>query len=170
MMRNFKLYAAVVIGLIVNFGLAGALHAQTTEFSYQGFLNDNAASANGSFDFEFRLYDAVSGGTLQGTIQRLNITVTNGVFSVSLDFGAAAFPGADRYLEIAVKPTSGGSFTTLAPRQKIGRTPYAITSGAALQAVNSTQLGGLPASQYVLTATANRTRRFSARQARPGLS
>ena len=147
-MRKDNLYGFISIAaLIVIFG-AHAIYAQSSEFSYQGFLSDASASANGSFDFEFRLFDAVSGGASQGTIQRSAVPVTNGVFSVSLDFGAGAFPGADRFLEIAVKPSGGGGLTTLAPRQKIGRTPYAVT------ALNSANLGGVGAGNYVLTTDA----------------
>jgi len=158
MKRKNILEKILLLFLILTFGTAA--FAQTAEFSYQGFLTDANASANGNFDFEFRLYNAASGGSLQGTIQRLNVPVQNGVFSVSLDFGAGAFPGGDRFLEIAVKPAGGGALTTLAPRQKIGRTPYAVMSGFALQAenslnantaANSLQLGGVAANQFVLT-------------------
>lgn len=119
---------------------------QTTEFSYQGFLSDNSASANGNFDFEFRLFDVATGGAAIGTIQRSNVTVINGVFSVVLDFGA--FPSANRFLEIAVRPPGGTTITTLAPRSKILSTPYATN------AQNSSQLGGVNFNQFVLTGDA----------------
>jgi len=58
------------------------------------------------------------------------VTVTAGLFTVPLDFGACptCFNSAARFLEIAVKPTSGGTFTTLGPRQRqpITANPYAI--------------------------------------------
>src|SRR5262245_41307772 len=113
---------------------AGSLAmGQTTAFTYQGKLADNNIAANGNYDFEFKLYDTVGVGTgiQQGSaIQRLNVNVVNGLFTVSLDFGACAscFTGADRFLEIGVKQTSGSTFTTLAPRQPISSTPYALKS------------------------------------------
>lgn len=113
-----------------------AATAQTTEFSYQGFLNDNNASANGSFDFEFRLFDVSTGGTALAAQQRTNITVINGVFSVTLDFGG--FPAATRYLEIAVRPSGSGALTTLTPRSKILSTPYATNALNAQNAANAT--------------------------------
>lgn len=131
--------------------------AQSTEFSYQGFFADTSAPANGTFDFEFRLYSAPSGGSLEGTNSRPSVLVTNGVFSVTLDFGAGAFPGADRYLEIRVKPTSGTTFTTLSPRQKLGRAPYAISSvtadvaNVATTANNALSLNGFNSAQFVQT-------------------
>ena len=42
-----------------------------------------------------------------------------------LDFGAA-FDGGDRFLEISVRPDGAAEFTSLAPRQPITSTPYAI--------------------------------------------
>jgi hypothetical protein len=72
-----------------------------------------------------------------------NVIVTNGTFTVSLDFGACAscFTGATRFLEIAVKPNSGGSFTTLSPRQQITTTQYAIKSLNATTATTAEGLG-----------------------------
>jgi hypothetical protein len=50
------------------------------------------------------------------------------LFTVTLDFGAAAFPGFDRWLEISVRTNGSGSFATLSPRQALTPTPYAITA------------------------------------------
>ncbi len=105
--------------------------AQTTTFTYQGSLIIGGSVANGSYDLQFKLYDQLSGGSLQGspnTVTVSSVVVTNGVFTVDLDFGVSGFPGAARYLEISVRPTSSGSFTTLSPRQQLTSTPYAIRS------------------------------------------
>ncbi len=56
------------------------------------------------------------------------MSVAAGIFTVQLDFGASVFPGAARYLEISVKPTSGLTFTTLGPRQPLTSAPYTIRS------------------------------------------
>src|SRR5688572_21329012 len=138
--------------------------AQSTAFTYQGRLTDNNQPANGIYDFEFKLFDALTGGMQDGTPrQALNVAVTNGVFTVLIDFGAGAFPGADRFLEIGVRPAGGEAFTTLTPRQPITLTPYAIKSASATQAdfainannaataQNALQLGGVSANQYVQT-------------------
>ena len=54
-----------------------------TGFTYQGQLKYRNAPANGAFDFEFRLYDAVAGGTPIGVpVAREDVTVTNGLFMV----------------------------------------------------------------------------------------
>lgn len=115
---------ALVIGLCANFSLG-----QTSVFTYQGKLTDMSAAANGQYDFTFRLHDAASGGTQIGTDAFLdNVPVAGGVFTVNLDFGAAAFSnGTERFLEISVRSgTSTGAFTTLAPRQSITSAPFAI--------------------------------------------
>jgi hypothetical protein len=62
--------------------------------------------------------------------------VSNGLFTVSLDFGAGVFAGADRWLEIGVRTNGGGAFTMLTPRQALTPTPYAIHAG-------STDAGGI---------------------------
>src|SRR5262245_19889239 len=88
------------------FLLSSAVFAQTTQFTYQGKLTDNGAPANGSYDFTLALWDAATNGTLIGSPVMLpNSQVVNGIFTVQLDFGAAAFNGATRYLEILVKPS-----------------------------------------------------------------
>jgi hypothetical protein len=132
--------------------------AQTTEFTYQGQLMSSSALANGSFDFEFALFDG--GGTQIGpTATRTSVTVTNGIFTVNLDFGSS-FPGATRFLEIRVRQSGGGAFTTLSPRQPINSSPYSIKSLTAATAdnavnaataANSTQLAGIAANQYLQT-------------------
>ena len=56
-----------------------------------------------------------------------DLAISNGLFAVTLDFGAGAFPGAARWLEIAARPgASAGGYTNLVPRQRITATPHAI--------------------------------------------
>jgi hypothetical protein len=112
---------------------AGVARAQTTAFTYQGKLSESNTPANGQYDFQFKLYDTATVGTgaQQGAMVPVaNVTVTAGIFTVQLDFGACAscFNGSPRFLEIAVKQTSGSTFTTLGPRQPLSSTPYAIRS------------------------------------------
>jgi hypothetical protein len=114
--------------------------AQTTAFTYQGKLSDSGSPASGQYDLQFTLFDALGGGAQQGTTQTVaNVAVSNGLFTVQLDFGACAscFDGTARFLEIAVKKTTDTTFTTLAPRQPISSTPYALRS------LNATAADGL---------------------------
>src|ERR1041384_3519797 len=97
---------------------ARTVKAQTTQFTYQGRLVASGNTADGQYDFQFRLFDTatVGTGTQQGVTQTLRaVQVTSGLFIVQLDFGACAscFNGSPRFLEIAVKSTSDPSFTIL---------------------------------------------------------
>ena len=117
----------------------GAARGQSTAFTYQGALNQTGNPASGLYDFQFTLLDALSGGNTVGSpVVASPVGVTNGLFTVTLDFGPAAFSGAARWLEIGVRTNGGGSFATLAPRQKLTPTPYAIFSGAAATAASAT--------------------------------
>src|SRR5258708_12263487 len=125
---------------------------QVTEFTYQGRLKDSGSPANATYDFEFALFDAASGGSQIGvTIPKNTVTVTNGVFAVKLDFGSV-FPGANRYLEVRVKLTGQPTLTPLAPRQLVNSSPYSIKTLNSDNATNATQLGRVAANQYVVTA------------------
>ena len=114
----------------------GVVDAQTTAFTYQGrLLQSGGAAPNGLYDFRFSVCDALSGGaSLAGPLTYSATPLTNGLFTVALDFGAAPFNGASRWLEIAVRTNGAGAFTTLSPRQALLPTPYALEAGAAATA------------------------------------
>src|SRR2546421_12319271 len=61
-------------------------------FTYQGSLKSGGSPANGSYDFQFSLYDAPISGTLVVTtpITITNQAVSDGLFTVPLDFGSSA--------------------------------------------------------------------------------
>lgn len=129
--------------------------AQTSAFNYQGRLNDNNVPANGSYEMQFRLYDSLAGGGQVGATQTVaNVNVSNGVFTVLIDFGANAFSGANRFLDVSVRRTPGDAFTPLSPRTQVHTAPYSIRSNSAAAADSATtasQLGGVAAGQYVQT-------------------
>src|ERR1043165_2777103 len=83
-------------------------HAQTTAFTYQGRLSDGGSPAQGPFDFRFALRDAATNGVNLGVNVLAPVHVSNGVFTVTLDFGAGSLSGASRWLEIGVR-TNGSS-------------------------------------------------------------
>ncbi len=101
-----------------------------TAFTYQGRLNDGGNAANGAYDLQFKLFDAASGGTqIGGTVSKNDLAVSGGLFTTDLDFGAGAFDGQARWLEIAVRPgASTGAYTTLTPRRPLLASPYATYS------------------------------------------
>ncbi|MCB0215763.1 MAG: tail fiber domain-containing protein [Chloroflexi bacterium] len=102
--------------------------ATDTAITYQGQLSQAGRPAQGSFDFEVRLYDSASGGSQIGdTLQLDGVPIQSGVFSLGLDFGPGAFDGSPRHLAIAVRPGGGsGAYTPLAPRQALSPAPLAL--------------------------------------------
>ncbi|HVE57720.1 MAG TPA: hypothetical protein VNB22_12880, partial [Pyrinomonadaceae bacterium] len=152
-----KRFGLIVSWLSLTFLFAVSIPAQTTAFSYQGRLNNGGAAANGNFEFQFKLFDALSSGTQVGTtFSAPAVTVINGVFATTLDFGAAPFSGgAARFLEISVRPAgSTAAFTVLSPRTQILSAPYAIQAKNAQTAdtsLDAQKLGGIDASAYVTT-------------------
>lgn len=119
-----------------------------TQLTYQGFLTDgnglpfgNSAPVNKTVIF--RIYDALTGGTLKWSSQQV-VTVDKGYFSVLLGQGSAGpegsslfnadltgvFTGAgasDRFLEL----TADG--TTIAPRLRFLPAPYAMLAKSATE-------------------------------------
>ncbi len=163
-MKNTIATTIIVLGFHIA-ALAATATAQTTEFTYQGSLQSSGIVANGNHDFQFALFDAATGGSqISSTFAFNNIPVTEGTFSVKLNF-SNLFPGADRFLEVRVRPSGGGSHTTLAPRTQITSSPYSIKSATSETATNSLQLGGTAANQFVLTADPRMT---DARNPTPG--
>jgi hypothetical protein len=135
-----KLALSVLIPLL--FAGTHQLHAQGTAFTYQGRLADSGQPANGNYDIVFSAFDALTGGTRVGP-SRTNapVSVSNGLFTVTLDFGAGVFDGSALWLEIAVRPgASDGAYTSLAPRQALNATPYAVRAANFSGAVADNQL------------------------------
>ena len=129
----------LIVGLAV---LSASIHqtaAQGTAFTYQGRLNNGTNPVTGSYDLTFALFSVGSGGSaVAGPLTNSPTGVTNGLFTVMLDFGAGVFPGADRWLDIAVRTNGTGVFTNLTPRQKITSTPYAVQALGAGSAASYT--------------------------------
>lgn len=128
-----------ILGVAAAMAMGGTAAGQgvvTYAFTYQGSLTQSGAPASGAYDMEFRLFGAPVGSAQEGaTICRDNVSVTEGLFTVALDFGAQ-FYGQQRYLEIRVRPGAGvndcaaspGTYTLLTPRQALTAAPYALHS------------------------------------------
>jgi hypothetical protein len=129
----------------------GTQAALGTNFVYQGFLNSNGQPANGQFDFEFTLYEALSGGNQVGNpSSATNQTVTNGLFTVMIDFGAGAFNGSARFMQIRVRPSGTGEFVALNPRIELAAVPNAQFSSSAGGLQGRPVSGAAPAPNQVL--------------------
>jgi hypothetical protein len=103
-------------------------------------LNDSGGPANGGYDLVFTLFATNAGGdAIGGPLTNSAVGVSNGLFTVPLDFGNV-FDGNGRWLEIAVSTNGANNFITLAPRQQITPTPYAIFANSASNLMASAQL------------------------------
>jgi hypothetical protein len=109
-----------------------------TAFTYQGRLTDGGQPANGSYDLKFTLYDDPNSGNAVGLPVATNgVAVSNGLFTVRLDFGQVIGRYA-LWLEIGVR--SNGvpvDFRRVSPRQELTPTPYAIYANDAGTAVEA---------------------------------
>jgi hypothetical protein len=128
-----------------------------TAFTYQGRLLDGANPADGTYSMYFTLYDASSGGNLIASQPTNTVSVSGGLFTVDLDFGAASFDGSERWLQINVR-TNDGVGVDLSPRTRLAPAPHAIyasTSGTVINgAIQVSQLGtpgGPPSPGQVLS-------------------
>lgn len=146
--------------------------------TYQGKLSDGAAAANGAYDLQFQLFNQATGGTARtAKITLDDVPVTNGVFTVQLDFSANLFPlnpaildAENSFFEISVRAgNSIGGFTVLTPRQPLTAVPLAMRAntannafraanadnagqaGYAVNAGDAAKLGGTAADQFVKT-------------------
>jgi len=101
-------------------------------FTYQGYLTDSGgAPIDNTCDLRFSLWDALSlGSQIGGNSEALSVGVNGGYFTASVnslnEFGASAFNGQARWLQVAVRcPAGGGAYTDLSPRQALTAAPYA---------------------------------------------
>ena len=118
---------AVVAALVCGAAAAAIAGPLGSAISYQGQLRSGGAPVSGSYDFTFRLFSDSTGSTQIGTTQTvLGVTVTNGLFTTSVDFLNSSYDGNSRWLDIQVRPAGGGSFTQLLPRQPLLAAPYAL--------------------------------------------
>jgi hypothetical protein len=121
-----------------------------TAFTYQGRLLDGGQPANGAYDLQFALSSApIEGSYLGYTLGIAPVLISNGLFTVTLDFGEGMFDGSARWIEIGVRPNgSTDPYTLLSPRQPITAAPFALYASAAGDAdnasgTNTTIYGGL---------------------------
>jgi hypothetical protein len=125
---------------------------QGTAFTYQGQLLVGGSAATGNYDFRFLLTASASGGAYVGSPFLTNdVPVSNGLFTVTPDFGAGVFTGSNYWLEVDVCTNNLGVFTVLSPLQPITPVPYAVMANTAsnlLGTLSADQLSGaVPASQ-----------------------
>jgi hypothetical protein len=130
--------------LLMLLGCVSAIAAPLSdEITYQGQLSESGQPADGFYDFEFGLFDVRTEGTaIVPVVVREDVTVVDGLFSVLLDFDAAAYTDDQLWLQVSVRPgASEEAFTELLPRQQLSASPYALhAQKVAAGSVTATEL------------------------------
>src|SRR5450759_928488 len=92
---------AALLVLLSTLNLQSSTWAQGTAFTYQGRLFDNTNPANGNYALKFTVYpDATTGMPALAGTNLAPVAVSNGLFTVVLDFGPGLFTGPARWLQI----------------------------------------------------------------------
>jgi hypothetical protein len=128
-----------------------------TAFTYQGKLSTGPSALTGLYDFNFTLWDASTAGARYCGTNLLNaVPVTNGLFTVTLDFDGV-FNGEARWLEIAVRTNgSPAGYYTLPARQPLLPAPQALwaqNADTAGKLSGTIPLGQLPGAVVTNNAT-----------------
>src|SRR5208337_1874780 len=124
-----KTICALLVGTAVGglFTSETPAFAQGSAFTYQGRLESGGNPANGTYNLAFTLFSTSTGGApLAASVTNNAVNISNGLFTVTVDFGPNVWDGATNWLQIAVETNGGGNFTALSPRQEVTPTPYAI--------------------------------------------
>jgi len=97
--------------------------------NYQGRLTDpDGNPLDGTYDMEFQLWDAESGGNQVGsTITVNNVDVDKGLFNTRLEVDADDFNGQELWLRVRAREHGGAWDDWMTPRQQILPVPYALS-------------------------------------------
>ena len=100
--------------------------------NYQGRLKalNGAVVSDGSFIFEFNLYDASTGGTLVVDGSEATLAVEDGYFSTTINLAGTTSDALNNlWLEVMVGTVSG-SLETMSTRVKLGTAAYSLVTRA----------------------------------------
>ncbi len=106
---------------------ASALAQLGNAFTYQGRLEDGGQPKTGTVDLRFDAFNLLASGTAVNAAPVIldALPLSNGVFTVQVDFSNGVFLGDAIFLEIGVREDAAGAagdpngFTTLTPRQRV---------------------------------------------------
>lgn len=128
-LSNLTKNISIIFLIIFAFIFTATVFGQTPLFNYQGRLNDADAPANGTYQFQFKLFGGASGETQIGpTISDVTLNVVDGVYNAKIDFGAVAYSDGEKYLEVYVRRTSSESYYPIEARKPITLSPYLYRS------------------------------------------
>lgn len=130
-----KVFYCTLVAMVFLFS-ASVSAAVPGQVNFQGMLEDGAGQpVTGNVNFDFAIYDGLTGGTQLWSESQSGVAVNSGIYSVVLGSVTAittdALSGGLVYLEITI----GGEI--LLPRQRLFAVPYA------LKAQDSENFGGI---------------------------
>lgn len=141
MFRCSSVRMTIPVFILLLFTAPMPVFAQTA-FPFTGKLVISGVSVTGSYDFQFKLYTAASGGTQVGaTLTRLGVAVSNGNYTVTLDFGADSFGSAPLYVQALDRKSGTTTYTNISGRLQVAQR-FAILS-ANTQALQGTAVSSV---------------------------
>lgn len=128
MRTTITFFAGVIVSLLVGAAMFRGGTPVDYTFTYQGQIRSAGALINGPVDLRITLWDSdVAGGQVGATNNYQAVPITDGRFALGLNFGATAFDGSNRWVQLEFRsPAGAGQYLTLTPRDKITATPYAM--------------------------------------------
>jgi hypothetical protein len=145
-------FAAFALSSLVTMPIAHAATGINATIHYQGKVSsiNGTAVANGAYNMRFKIYDALSAGTLLWTetwnTSTQRVTMTGGLFSVALGThvtmtGSVNFNTDNLYLQVEFDPGNDDAYEeTFAPRRRFSSVPYAH---------NANTLDGLDSAKFL---------------------
>jgi hypothetical protein len=156
--RRIKNLFAVVLALLSLSGVfitSSAWAAVPQTLNYQGFLTNKTTSAplSVTVSVTFKLYDAVTAGTLLYTEIQPTVAVSNGVFNAQIGSVTPLSLAFDKpyWLEITV------GTDTLAPRQPLASSATALRAGQSDTATTATTISGTVSGSQITGTLSNAT-------------
>ncbi len=135
--RPAQLFCAIVLlAAAVSNPAAGVEPASS--IVYEGNLNSDGTPANGRFDFSFTLFDAPTAGNRIGIPVAIpGVRVTNGAFSVIIDFGIHLSRATALWFETAVAPAGFPPPVVVGGRVPLNAARFAVHSSYAANLVGN---------------------------------
>ena len=118
----------VLLAVLLATGVARAATVPEV-FVYQGELSLQGAPFDGEVDLVFTLFDASEGGSVMTSQAQVEVPVSAGRFATTVQLDPPALGAhAARYVEIDVRVSGSGGYTTLLPRVALRPVPQAQTA------------------------------------------
>jgi hypothetical protein len=114
-------------GKVTTLAAAGVV---SPAISYQGRLTDNDSgdALDGTYDFQFRFYDAESGGdVVDGPTTVEDVDVNEGLFNIRLPISPTVFSGQALWMQLRVREDGGSYDPWMTPLKEIRPVPYAMS-------------------------------------------